>query len=229
MPPLILLHGALGAAAQFSPLVKALGNSFTTHAFSFPGHGGEPLPAGPFTMEDFVQAVLQKMDELGVERANFFGYSMGGYVAMLLAKTAPQRVGKVATLATKYHWDPAVAAGEARMLDPEKVREKVPHFARTLEDRHAPADWTELMRRTADLLKRLGDGAPLFFQQYAAIRQPCLLLLGDRDKMVTLDETLAVYHALPDAQLSVLPATPHPIEEVPLQLLSTELRVFFDE
>ena len=51
-------------------------------------------------------------------------------------------------------------------------------------------------------------------------------MLGDRDKMITLEETLQVYHHLPNAQFSVLPATPHPIEKANVQLLAYLIRNF---
>ena len=52
------------------------------------------------------------------------------------------------------------------------------------------------------------------------------VVLGDRDKMVTLDETLEVYKNLPNAQLAVLPNTPHPIEMINTGRLASELKAF---
>lgn len=52
------------------------------------------------------------------------------------------------------------------------------------------------------------------------------VLLGDRDKMVTLDETLAVYKQLPNAQCGVLPGTPHAFEQVNIPLLAQLIKEF---
>jgi hypothetical protein len=54
-----------------------------------------------------------------------------------------------------------------------------------------------------------------------------MLLLGDRDKMVLLEETVAVYKSLPNAQMAVLPCTAHPIEQVDIALLDFFVRRFF--
>ena len=51
-------------------------------------------------------------------------------------------------------------------------------------------------------------------------------MLGDRDKMVTLDETVEVYKNLPQAQLAILPNTPHPIEKVNTDRLASEIKSF---
>jgi hypothetical protein len=52
-------------------------------------------------------------------------------------------------------------------------------------------------------------------------------MLGDRDKMVSLEETMAVYQGLPNAQFAILPQTAHPIEATDMELLSFMLIRFF--
>ena len=143
-------------------------------------------------MEFFASAVLNFMDENKLDKASVFGYSMGGYVAMYLAKHHPQKIDKVITLATKFHWDEAIATNEVKMLNPDKIEQKLPAFAESLKDMHAPIDWKTLLNKTADMLTALGQNNTLRQGDYASITTPSLLLLGDRDKMVMLDETLAV-------------------------------------
>ena len=70
------------------------------------------------------------------------------------------------------------------------------------------------------MLTALGLNNTLNTGDYATIYAPCLILLGDRDKMVTLDETVAVYKQLPNAQLCLLPNTQHPLEQADIGLLS---------
>ena len=47
--------------------------------------------------------------------------------------------------------------------------------------------------------------------------------MGDRDTMVSIEETLDAYRALPAGELEVLPATPHPMERVDLHRLTLSL------
>ena len=83
---------------------------------------------------------------------------MGGYVAVWLAhQHTHKRVGKVVTLGTKFDWDPDSAKLEAGKVNPEKIAEKIPAFARILEHRHAPNDWKLLLRQTASMMVALGD------------------------------------------------------------------------
>lgn len=226
---LLLLHGAIGAADQMTALAAKLQNDLTVHTLDFSGHGSRPFPQAPFSISLFAGDVLTYMDEHKLEQAAVFGYSMGGYVGMYLARYHSSRISRLGTLATKFHWDPAIAQRETQMINPDKIREKLPAFARTLEQRHHPKDWKTVLERTAHLLTSLGD-QPLFSPDiYPAITIPVLLLLGDRDKMVSLDETLAVFKSLPNAQLGILPGTPHPIEQVNKDLLASQLQTFYRE
>lgn len=220
--PLLLLHGAIGAADQLQ-VFNTL--SRTSVAFDFPGHGGKAFPE-EFSIRAFAESVLRRMDEQQFSAVDIFGYSMGGYVALYMARHYPERVGKIFTLATKFGWDEATAAKEVKMLNPEKIAEKVPKFAAALEKRHAPLDWKEVLKRTADLMLALGKNPELTKDDFAAITHPVLLSVGDRDMMVSIEETMQVYRSLPNAQFMVFPNTVHPIEQVNLQQLLPAIELF---
>lgn len=151
---------------------------------------------------------------------------MGGYVAMYLAKYHPERVNKIITLATKFNWNETIAANETKMLNAGKIETKLPDFAAALQKRHAPNEWKTVLEKTAARLIEMGKDNPLKPEDYPAILHPVLLMLGDRDKMVTLDETVEVYKNLPKAQLTILPNTAHPIEMVDQARLAYEIRSF---
>jgi pimeloyl-ACP methyl ester carboxylesterase len=169
------------------------------------------------------------MTERRIERAAVFGYSMGGYVALLLAAESPELVTSVATLGTKLAWTPDVAARETSRLDAATIRAKVPKFADMLERRHAAAGgWETVLAKTAVLMTELGDRAIVDTDVLSRIHQPVRLMVGDRDNVVTVDETVVAVQTLERGELGVLPKTPHPFEQVRLPLLATLLRDFID-
>lgn len=216
MKDILLLHGAIGSKKQLEPLANMLQKKFRVHLLDLPGHGGEPFPVEGFSMEIFSNAVLQYLDDHSIAETSFFGYSMGGYIAMFFAQKYPQRVHKIITLATKFLWDEAIASKEIKMLQPAAIEEKLPAFAAELAVRHAPLDWKEQLLKTQQLLTDLGKNKGL---EYGLISSSCLLMLGDRDKMVGLAETWDAYQALSNASLAVLPQTSHPIEKADILLL----------
>lgn len=227
MKKLLLLHGAIGAKDQLQPLADSLKGSYDVHALNFSGHGGVAFPLLSFGISSFAEDVLKWIEEQEEEQVDIFGYSMGGYVALYLAKYHPGRIGKVFTLATKFHWDEATAQKEIKMLDPAKIEEKIPAFANALKQRHHPNDWKQVLSSTADMMLAMGKENPLKTTDYNSIGQPVMISIGDRDKMVSLEETAAVYRQLKNGQLLVLPNTPHPLEQVSVERLSSEIKLFF--
>lgn len=226
MQHLLLLHGAIGAADQLQPIAAALKNKYIVHTLNFSGHGGEQ-DVRDFLIESFADDVLNYLRKHGIEKTNIFGYSMGGYVALYLAKHHPEKINKVFTLATKFLWNPAIAQQEIKMLDANKIAEKIPAFAQTLEKRHSPHDWKNVLQKTADMMIALGNNSPLKKEDYEQIEVPVLIGIGDKDTMVTLEETIDVYRKLKQGNFMVLPQTPHPIEKVAVERIAKEMESFF--
>jgi len=218
MQHLLLLHGAIGTAKQLELLEAQLSANYYIHKLEFSGHGNTPY-AGEFSIERFAAEVLAYLDKHHKYPIDILGYSMGGFVALYLAKNHPQRVNKVISLAAKLYWDEAIAIKEAGMMNAEKIAAKLPAFAAELEQRHIAMGWKEMLQESIQMMTRLGTNNPIPREHYADITAPVLLLLGDRDKMVSLEETVAAYKAMPNAQMGTLPGTPHPLEQVNMGVL----------
>jgi esterase/lipase len=73
------------------------------------------------------------------------------------------------------------------------------------------------------MMQGLGRDNALKLTDYNSIENKVLIMIGDKDQMVTLEETIDVYRNLKDSNLMVLPNTIHPIEKVNLNKLSSEL------
>lgn len=226
MSSLLILHGALGSSSQFDAIKSELTKRYNIHTLNFSGHGGSELPS-EFSIERFADDVLRYLDKHQIESIDIFGYSMGGYVALYLARHYPKRVGRIFTLATKFKWTPEIASKETAMLNPEKIEEKVPAFAKDLERRHQPSDWKQLMRITSEMMIQMGNLNPLKENDFEKITHTVRIAVGDKDQMVTLEETIDTYRKLQNASLIVLPQTQHPVEKVDIKRLASELMGFF--
>jgi pimeloyl-ACP methyl ester carboxylesterase len=227
MTDLVLLHGALGAASQFTPWLPLLEPHFRVHVLDFEGHGARAFEERPFHIDHFADNLAALLADQGLNGAHIFGYSMGGYVAMRQALRAPGSIGRLLTFATKLAWDAPTAAKEALLLDPDTLLAKVPKFAAQLEARHHGNDWRLHLNRTAALMRGLGDAPLLQAADFADLDIPIRLGIGDRDNMVTLEETVAVYRQLPQGQLWVMPGTGHPMERIDPIRICAEMVGFF--
>ena len=224
--PLLLLHGALGSPETLAPLAELLASDFDLHTLPFAGHCGRAVEPATFSLGYFADEVQGYLAAHMSGPAHVFGYSMGGYAALLAATKEPARFASITTLGTKLDWSPESAAAETRFLDPERLLAKVPAFAETLRQRHAPADWTAVLHATAALMTAAGAAPPLPAGALAALQVPVQVLVGDADHTAGSPEGLALAARLPQGQVEVLANTPHPLERVNLAVLAARVRAF---
>jgi hypothetical protein len=136
----------------------------------------------------------------------------------------PHRVGKIVTLGTKFDWSVESARLEIKKLDPEKILEKIPAFARILESRHAPNDWKKLLQKTSDMMMALGTNPLITREVLQFVPHLTLICLGDMDDMADRRYSEQVAGFLPNGKFLSLENTPHPVEKVSLEKL-TEILV----
>lgn len=228
MKNLILLHGALGHNSHFDAYIGWLSQSFTVHTLLFEGHGDSDLPVDGITMQHYVRQLHRFCEENQIEETHIFGYSMGGYVALCYAHQQPSRVSSVLTLATKLDWTLEGATKESRMLNPAAIKEKVPKYAARLSAFHGTDKWENLLPAIAGMMIDLGENPILNETYLSQLALPVQLMLGDKDIMVTLDETKRAADVIPAARLAVLPQTKHPLEQVRPQLLMDMMKDFWN-
>lgn len=213
MQQILLLHGALGSQQQLGPVAKQLQKHFIVHQLNFSGHSNTAMPQ-QFSIPQFDEDVLLYLEQNQIENINVFGYSMGGYVALYLALHYPEKVKSIFTLATKFAWTPAFAANEVKQLNPAKIAEKVPAFAQHLQQIHQPNNWQQVVEKTAEMMIDLGNKPALKIEQLQQIQCRVQVAVGDKDTMVSFEETVDVFRNLPNAFLQIMPNTKHPIEKV---------------
>jgi len=210
---LLLLHGALGSKQQLEPLKELLSDQFNIYSLNFDGHGGNASD-NHFSIDLFTDNLIHFLEKNELRDVYIFGYSMGGYVALNAAHQRPDLVQKIVTLGTKFDWSPESAAQEIKMLNPEKIEEKVPQFATRLKELHEPVDWKLVMNKTASLMRDLGEGKGLKDEEVENVKQEVVIGLGDKDKMVGMDESQKVVNLLPNGSFMVLEGVPHPIDMI---------------
>jgi 3-oxoadipate enol-lactonase len=102
--PTLLLGGSLGTTlAMWDPQVPDLSRARRVIRFEHRGHGGSPVPRGPYSIDELGADVLALMDRLGIERASYCGLSIGGMVGQWLGINAPGRIEKLILICTSAH------------------------------------------------------------------------------------------------------------------------------
>jgi pimeloyl-ACP methyl ester carboxylesterase len=201
--PLVLLHGAFGTATVYPALAK----NRQLIAVELQGHGHTADIDRPLTFEQMADDVAALLKHLKINQADFFGYSMGGNVALAFAIRHPNLVGRLAVNGSNYGkiedaYEPA-AFKQFQSLPADFA----PAMLKGRYDKVAPdpTQWPALVAR----VKKMGlefTGFPR--ADMKSIKVPVLITLGDRD-VVHPEHALEMFRLIPNAQLAVLPGADH--------------------
>jgi pimeloyl-ACP methyl ester carboxylesterase len=110
-PPLVLQHGFAVTLDHwyYNGYVDALGSDYRLILIDARGHGASDKPHDPqaYRMQLMAGDVIAVLDELGIDKARYFGYSMGGAIGFALAKWSPERLASlIIGGANPYEEDP---------------------------------------------------------------------------------------------------------------------------
>src|SRR5687768_12914816 len=83
--PLVVLHGAYMNIPTMGAIIPRLARTHKVYAVELQGHGRTTDIDRPITYANLADDIAAFMDSVGVQKADVFGYSMGGQAALQLA------------------------------------------------------------------------------------------------------------------------------------------------
>jgi 3-oxoadipate enol-lactonase len=98
--PLLFIHGLAYDRRGWGPLPRLLSDDFRVVLIDNRGVGDSDAPEGPYSMEQLAADTVAVLDAAGIDSANIFGVSLGGFIAQEIALTYPARVRKLVLCST---------------------------------------------------------------------------------------------------------------------------------
>ena len=234
--PVVLLHGFTGTWHHWRPLLADLVARYEVIAPTLAGHdGGPPFPKdGPLTIEAAATSLEHHLDELGVGSAHVVGNSMGGALAIELAKRG--RARSVVALSPGGGWE--VGSAEAERIARFFIRQvrltratqsRLPAVMRRAGSRRLalrdimrcghlvpPPDAVDMARSSIrcdvidEVITALRSGTNALVQDLEAIEVPVLLAWAQRDRILPMETCSSrLRREIPGAEFRVLPAVGH--------------------
>jgi len=211
--PVVLIHGAGGSHLHWPSRIRRLA-AYRVYAPDLPGHGKSGGFGGQ-SIQSYVQALLEWLEEIGLTRAVFVGHSMGSAIAQVLAlehsdqvlalglvgsasrlRVAPQLI-EYAAHPTSFH--KAVETIANWSYSPTAPPELVALALKRMREVRPSVLYGDLLACDAyDQTERIGD-----------IHQPTLIVCGQEDRMTPVRNSLFLADHLARSQLCIIPAAGH--------------------
>ncbi|HRC85422.1 MAG TPA: alpha/beta fold hydrolase, partial [Thermoanaerobaculia bacterium] len=206
-PWLILLHGSPGGSHDFNRLAPELAQRFRVVAPDLPGFGASSHDVPDYSIAAHAAYARALLARLGAEKAHVLGFSMGGGVAIEMARQAPGEVASLTLLSGlgvqevellgDYRLNHAVHGLQLGLLWLAKVA--LPHFGlfddAVLGIPYARNFYDSDQRPLRPTLERL--------------QVPVLILHGDHDVLVPYSAALEHHRLVPQSELLTFPGENH--------------------
>ena len=200
IPPLVLLHGG-GSTIEtsFGKVLPVLAKNRQVIAFEQQGHGRTAdIVDRPFTFSQSADDTAGLLRHLNIGKADFFGYSNGGHIALQMAIRHPDLVRKLVVESAMFQREGS-DPGFWRSFDHAKL-EDMP-----LELREAylgaaphPEDLPTFFTKSVQRMLHFKGWTP---EEIRSINAPTLVMIGDHD-IVRPEHAVLMFRLFPNAQLA---------------------------
>lgn len=219
--PTLVLHGWGGKCESFAPLLRDCADALHMTALDFPGHARSGDPPEPWSVTEYMEMTAQLLRALDIPRAHIVAHSFGGRVALVLAATYPELVGRMVLTGVpglKTMPSPSQKARSATyralkaLLTNRLTRAmlgdaRIDALRSRLQERFGSADYKALspeMRKTFSRV--INQDLTPYLNRIAA---PTLLFWGDQDTAAPLWMGRVMELSIRDAGLVVMQGAGH--------------------
>jgi len=215
--PLILLHGGVATSHMWQPFVSTFIPHFRVITPDCRAHGKTNNPAGELSYQLMADDVIAFIQALNLTKPLIFGYSQGGQIALNIGIRYPNLIGPLVIGGVSYkfsqtyhNWLIASGFESPGIVNIERIQRETPQFVDEMKKEHFRADdpdyWQTLLKQVSPMWWKPLDYSEEDFQK---ITEPTLILLGDRDGIVELQQAVEMYQLIPNAELAIIPNSTH--------------------
>ncbi|NIG55048.1 alpha/beta fold hydrolase [Chitinophaga sp. Cy-1792] len=195
---------------------------FTRHfrvlRFDTRGNGASDAPAGDYSMSRFAGDVIELLDHLHLEKVDFLGLSMGGFIGQYLAIHYPERINKLILANTSSYLGPST--GFNNNINALREGAPIEGFAKTFIGNWFPKDMMATQPEVVDEFYQMASSITPqgLAGSFAAVRDgdlrktagliqhPTLIIAGKDDTVTLPEHSEQMAATIAKSQLVILPA-----------------------
>ena len=215
--PLVVIHGGMGNAGTWLNNVNMLADNYKLYVPDLPGFGESQLLDHDHNIPALTEFVEDFTDNLGLDRFNLMGHSIGAGVALSYALKFPNKVKKLVLISSlclgreiafwiRLMSVPAQALGSAIVAILKTVKWLIDILM-------IPIEFVmPLSRANVNLgsnITTFKEQALVLTNQLSGLMVPTLLVWGDKDEIVPVKQAYAAAQVIPECQLKVFEKRGH--------------------
>jgi pimeloyl-ACP methyl ester carboxylesterase len=236
-PVIVLIHGMAGNSSTWRRVMPALAEHFTVIAPDLLGHGASEKPRGDYSLGAFASGVRDLLLALGHERATLVGQSLGGGVAMQFAYQFPERCERLVLVSSGGLGDDVnfllrwLTLPGAELVLPLACTKWLhaagvsvggwlariglhagPHLAEVWDSYGSLADpetRTAFVHTLRSVVDVSGQRVSAADRLYLASGVPTLIVWGDNDSIIPVEQGRATHAAIPGSRLEIFEGAGH--------------------
>jgi pimeloyl-ACP methyl ester carboxylesterase len=201
--PLLLIHGGLANGTYWANQIPAFAKDYQVIVMDSRGHGRSSFDETPISYDLMSSDVLGLLDHLEIPQTDLVGWSDGGIIGLDLALSNPDRLNKVVAYAANF--DPSGVRLDIGSNDKFNA-----YIERASEDYQTtspdPSRWDEFLNNISNMWATKPNWS---MEQIASITTPFLILDGEDEEAIDLNQTKLMAVLMPNAELVLIPGTGH--------------------
>jgi pimeloyl-ACP methyl ester carboxylesterase len=236
-PVLLLVHGMAGSSSMWVDAMPGLTEHFTVVAPDLPGHGASEKPRGDYSLGAFASVLRDLLISLRLDRATPVGQSLGGGVVMQFAYQFPERIERLVLVSSGglgrevnlllraltlpgsdyvlplacTNWMHDAGLKVAGWMKHVGFRPS-PHMVQIWESYGSlaePETRAAFLQTLRSVVDQSGQRVSATNRLYLASRVPTLIIWGDNDKIIPVEQGYAAHDAIPGSRLEVFKGAGH--------------------
>ncbi|WP_395066274.1 alpha/beta fold hydrolase [Flavobacterium sp.] len=222
--PFVLLHGGInGSTYEMKSFIDSLSKKYQVIAISTRGHGKSEIGTIDHTYKQKANDALAVINKVTKDSVIVLGFSDGGYTGYQLASLFPQKVKKMIIIGAAQHslGTPKINFNVAQAMQMDSL-----YWKQQLSIMPEPKRLQEMFDKVID---EYNNHLVVDKNVLETIKCPVLLMAGDHDFYVTIDNISNAYKMIPKAQLSIIPNSGHTAFIQKFDVVWTAVNSFLNE
>lgn len=243
---IVFAHSLLFNLRMFDEQVNFLKNKYRCIRFDFPGQGKSSGRNKGYDLDTLTEETATFVRNLGCENVHFVGFSMGGMVGLRMALKYPEIIRSLILIDTSSEAEPVGTISQNRLMvwTAKHVGLKVlarrimkmffgPEFLRDPEKKELRKIWrSHFLANKPGNIARAAKGVlsrKSITSHLKQIKQPCLILVGQHDRLTDLEKAEIMHENLKNSSLVIVPRAAHMATVEEPEIVNTLIRDFLED